>query len=143
MSPEAKKTISEFLKLHKIIDKFSGCEVRTQKNLFAPGLNMMVNQLHLNNPNGREAYARQYQRTLLDWDAAEVTKVPEATKKTLERGKILFNVKVIVNDLKTLKDMLNLEKNLWVGVKFCVVNAEMPQSVQRMLPKHVVRVSLA
>ena len=72
-----------------------------------------------------------------------MTKVPEATKKTLERGKNLFNVKVIVNDLKTLKDILNLEKNLWVGVKFCVAYAEMPQSMQRMLPKHVVRVSLA
>ena len=86
--------------------------MRTQKNLFGPGLNMMVNQLHLNNPDGREAYARQYQRTLFDWDATEAAKVPEATKKTLERGQILFNVKVIINDLKILKYMLNLQKAL-------------------------------
>ena len=60
--------------------------MRTQNNLFAPGLNMMANQLHLNNSDGQEAYARQYQTTLFDWDATEATKVPEATKKTLERG---------------------------------------------------------
>ena len=34
--------------------------------------------------------------------------------------------------------MLNLEKILWVGVKFCVVNAEMAQYVQRMLLKHMI-----
>ena len=47
---------------------------------------MIVNQLHLNNPNSQDVYARQYQRTLFDCDAVEVMKVPEATKKTLERG---------------------------------------------------------
>ena len=33
---------------------------------------------------------------------------------------------------------MNLEKNFWVGVKFYVVNIEMAQSVQRILPKHVI-----
>ena len=70
-------------------------------------------------------------------------KVLESTKKTLERGKILYNVKVIVNDLKILNDILNLEKNLWVGVKFCVVLSEMAQSVQRMLPKHVIAAEIS
>ena len=89
-----------------------------------PGLNMMVKQLHLNNPDSQEAYLKQYQRTLFDWDAVKATKVLEATKKTLERRQILFNVKFIVNDLKILKYMLYLDKALSVGVKFCVVNAE-------------------
>ena len=34
--------------------------------------------------------------------------------------------------------MLNLEKTLWVGVKFCVANGEIAQYMQRMLPKHVI-----
>ena len=34
--------------------------------------------------------------------------------------------------------MLDLEKTLWVGVKFCIVNIEIAQYVQRMLPKHVI-----
>ena len=34
--------------------------------------------------------------------------------------------------------MFNLEKKLYVGVKFCVVNSEMAQYVQRVLPKHVI-----
>ena len=52
--------------------------------------------------------------------------------------KILINIKLIVSNLKIFKDMLKLDKTLWVGVKFCVVNAEMAQSMQRMLPKHVI-----
>ena len=67
-----------------------------------------------------------------------MTKVPEATKETLERGKNHFYVKIIVYDLKILKDMLNLDKTLWVEVKFCVVNTEIAHSMQRMLPKHVI-----
>ena len=46
----------------------------------------MVNQLHLSNPNSQDVYERQYQHTLFDWETAEATKVPKATKKTLERG---------------------------------------------------------
>ena len=38
---------------------------------------------------------------MFDWDATEAIKVPEATKKTLERGLFLFNVKVVVSDLNT------------------------------------------
>ena len=84
LSQEAKQTIAEFLRLHKTIDLFSGCEVKTQSNLFAPGLNMITNQLHLNSAGGREAYAKQYQHTLFEWDAAGATKVRKAEEKTLE-----------------------------------------------------------
>ena len=48
LSPQAKQMIVEFLPLYKTIDLFSGHEVRTQSSLFAPGLNMVTNQLHLN-----------------------------------------------------------------------------------------------
>ena len=34
--------------------------------------------------------------------------------------------------------MLYLEKTLWIGVKFCIVNGEMAQYMQRILPKHVI-----
>ena len=103
---------------------------------------MMVDQLHLNNPDGRDSYARHYQRTLFDWDAAEVLKVPETTEKTLERGKILFNIKAIVSNLKFLKVVLNLERTFWVGMKFCVANGEMAHYMQRILPKHVIAVEI-
>ena len=86
LSPEAKQMISEFLHLNKTIDWFSGCEVRTQSNLFWPGLNTMTNLLHLNSAEGREAYTRQYQCTLFDWDTAEAKKLPEIDKMTLERA---------------------------------------------------------
>ena len=82
--PEAKQIIIEFLNLHKTIDWFFGCEVRTKTHLFVPVLSMMMNLLHLNSTDSQEAYARQYQRTLFNWDAAEPTKVQEATKKTLK-----------------------------------------------------------
>ena len=73
---------------------------------------MMVNKLHLVNPDIQEVYARQYQCTLFDWNAAEVMKALETRKKTLEKGKILLNIKVIFNDLKILKYMLNLDRTL-------------------------------
>ena len=98
----------------------------------------MVNQLHLNNPDGQDAYARQYKRTLFNWDAAEVTRVPESTRKTLKSGQILYNVKVIVSNLKILKAILNLDITFWAGVKFCIANSEIAQYVQRMQPKHVI-----
>ena len=44
----------------------------------------MMNQLHLNSAKGREAYAKQYQHTLFDRDAAKAIKVWEVDKKTLE-----------------------------------------------------------
>ena len=84
LSPQAKQMIVEFLPLYKTIDLFSGHEVRTQSSLFAPGLNMVTNQLHLNHTEGREAYARQYQCTLFEWDTAETIKVQEANEKILE-----------------------------------------------------------
>ena len=31
---------------------------------------------------------------------------------------------------------------MWVGVKFYIANAEMAQSMQRMLPKHVIAVEI-
>ena len=34
--------------------------------------------------------------------------------------------------------MLYLENTLWIGVKFCIVNGEMAQYMQRILPKHVI-----
>ena len=34
--------------------------------------------------------------------------------------------------------MLNFEKTLLVGVKFCVANGEIAQYVQRMLPKDMI-----
>ena len=64
--------------------------MRTQKNLFEPGLNIMMNWLHLNNTDSRVVYVRQYKRTLFDWNTTEVIKVSEATKKTLEKKKINF-----------------------------------------------------
>ena len=74
----------------------------------------------------------------LTGDAAEGTKVLEATKKTLERGKILFNVRVTVSNLNFLKVISNLENILWVGVEFCFENGEIAQYIQRMLPKHLI-----
>ena len=136
--PEAKQTISELLKFHKTIELFWGCELRSQKSLFSRSLNKIANKLHLNNPDGQEAYARQYQRTLFDWDATEATKVPEATKKNLEREYILFSIKVIVSNLKIFKAIFKLAKALWVGVKFCIVNGKITHYMQKMLPKHVI-----
>ena len=34
--------------------------------------------------------------------------------------------------------MLNLEKALWVRVKFCIANSTIAQYMQRILPKHVI-----
>ena len=43
-----------------------------------------------------------------------------------------------IGDLKILKAILNLEKIMWVVVKFCVANSEIAQYAHRMMLKHVI-----
>ena len=69
LNPEARHTVAKFFKQNHAIDYFSGCEVLTQHNVRAPGLNMLRNSLHLNSADRREAFVRQYCCTTFDWDA--------------------------------------------------------------------------
>ena len=62
------------------------------------------------------------QSSMFDWDTVEATKMRKADKKILERAQILFKFKVIVSNLHILKSMLDLVKDLWVGVKFCIAD---------------------